>query len=149
MGIPRVFVFSWNTGEGEGIVNLDYSPRWCTVEYRTMADQLSGAASSASSSSPTTSAATSSPAAARMARRCWPPGPTWPSSAPVRLSATGPLSVTDIMGNTQTVQPQDGVATVTLSYQPVFIGGLAADVQVKSRRSRTALHAAWERTPPR
>jgi len=129
LGIPRVFVFSWNTGEGRQLVNPDFTPRWATVEYRTMVDQLEGArfvrevklGNDLNGFQFQRGSDNILVAWSDLARH----------KAPIKLTAMRTLLVTDIMGNGTEISPAGGGASVSVSYQPVFITGVDADFEVR------------------
>jgi hypothetical protein len=48
----------------------------------------------------------------------------WKRPVQVRLPSAEPVTVTDIMGNTETVQPRRGMVRLSLTGSPVFVRGL-------------------------
>ena len=50
----------------------------------------------------------------------------WHQSVTVKLPATVPVLVTDIMGNSRTVRPKAGFVSLPLTGSPVYVQGLAA-----------------------
>jgi hypothetical protein len=129
LGIPRVFVFSWNLAESAALVNSDGTPRWNAVEYRTMTDQLEGA-------SFVREIHLGKDLSAYQFRRgkqdfvvAW--SDVAGVSAPLLLTVHRSLLVTDVMGNSQAVPADNGQARLTLTYEPIFIQGIETDFQVK------------------
>jgi len=45
----------------------------------------------------------------------------WHRAVAVKLSATSPVIVTDIMGNSRTLKPHNGFVTLQLSGSPLFV----------------------------
>ena len=128
LGVSRVFVFSWNLDEGRTIVDRDDTPRRSTVEFRTMADQLEGAEfvrkvelgkdfSGYHFRGGDDFLVAWSDVAGRAMR--------------VRLTAKQNLTLTDTMGRTKTAPAENGVTTVEVAYEPVFVHGLAAGFEVR------------------
>jgi hypothetical protein len=57
----------------------------------------------------------------------------WRAPVTVRLPAAGPVTVTDIMGNSTTVRPAQGTVALSLTGSPVFVRGLALPVRAAGR----------------
>lgn len=49
----------------------------------------------------------------------------WHAPVPIKLPATGPVTVTDIMGNSQTFLPKAGVVSLSLTGSPIYVQGLS------------------------
>lgn len=132
LGIPRVFVFSWNVDEGESLVGPGYAPKWATVEYRTMSDQLGGAAFEREIE-------LHDDVSAFVFRR----GDerilvAWTDigylKVPLQVAGAGAgARVVDVMGNATPLEGGDA-ATMTAGYAPVFVTGLTGDARVSLRR---------------
>ncbi len=137
LGVPRVFVFSWNVGEGRQVVNADYSPRWATVEYRTMVDQLEGVRFVREVNLGKDLSGFQFRRGGDNILVAWSDLASY--EAVVTLRASTKLVVIDIMGNSTEGPVRDGVATIRISYQPAFVRGLGADLDVQ--------RVAWTSTP--
>ena len=129
LGIPRVFVFSWNVGEGRQVVNPDLTPRWATVEYRTMTDQLERAKFVREVNLGKDLCGFQFQRGKEKVLVAWSDVAGYDPA--IEFRSERELVVTDIMGNSRAIGVADGAVTVTVSYQPVFISGLPADFKVK------------------
>ena len=130
LGIPRVFVFSWNMEEGPGLVNVDYTPLWAAVEYRTLADQTEGAEFVEQITLNKDLSVFHFKRGEDHFLVAW--SDVAGVKQPVVLTAGKELSVTDVMGNTTSLSVQAGKASLAVGYQPVFIHGLPGDFKLTS-----------------
>jgi hypothetical protein len=123
MGIPKVFVFSWNMEEGPAMVHRDYSPQWNTVEYRTMTDQIEGSTFVRELKLGDNLSAFLFRRDGRNLLVAWTDQAGL--SSDLSVSAGEALRVVDVMGNAARVEVSGGRATVRLAYQPLFIWGVS------------------------
>jgi hypothetical protein len=63
----------------------------------------------------------------------------WHQPVPVRVPAQGPVTVTDIMGNSTTLQPKGGMVTLDLTGSPVFVRGAELASPPASEAGRPAV----------
>ncbi len=123
--IRRVFVFSWNVGEGRQVVNPDLTPRWATVEYRTMADQLEGAKFVPSANLGPDGCGFQFQRGKENILVAW--SDVAGSESEIKFASQRNVVTTDIMGNSKEIDVVDGTVTVTVSYAPIFIAGLESE----------------------
>jgi hypothetical protein len=133
LGVPRVFVFSWNLDEEPSFVNEDYSPKLCAVEYRTMTDYLEGARFVRAVAVGENLSGFQFRRGGRDFLVAWSDRANYEPTVSIPLldEKGEPLGrdafIVDATGNTRKPVAEYGRITIDLTYRPIFIFNLKAE----------------------